>query len=95
MKIRSAIMISGALALMLVSGCVTVMVPDIASAYQSRMKTADLSTGEEVAIFTRLEEDLKAAGVDFSNDFVETEVTMEEPTLEDAYLYLISREAVQ
>ena len=66
-----------------VSSDVTVMVPDIASAYQSRMKTADLSTGEEVAIFTRLEEDLKAAGVDFSNDFVETEVAMEEPTLED------------
>ena len=66
-----------------VSSDVTVMVPDIASAYQSRMKTADLSTGEEVAIFTRLEEDLKAAGVDFSNDFVETEVTIEEPTLED------------
>ena len=66
-----------------VSSDVTVMVPDIASAYQSRMKTADLSTGEEIAIFTRLEEDLKAAGVDFSNDFVETEVTMEEPTLED------------
>ena len=66
-----------------VSSDVTVMVPDIASAYQSRMKTADLSTGEEVAIFTRLEEDLKAAGVDFSNDFVETEVTMAEPTLED------------
>ena len=66
-----------------VSSDVTVMVPDIASAYQSRMKTADLSTGEEVVIFTRLEEDLKAAGVDFSNDFVETEVTMGEPTLED------------
>ena len=66
-----------------VSSDVTVMVPDIASAYQSRMKTADLSTGEEVAIFTRLEEDLKAAGGDFSNDFMETEVTMEEPTLED------------
>ena len=66
-----------------VSSDVTVLVPDIASAYQSRMKTADLSTGEEVAIFTRLEEDLKAAGVDFSNDFVETEVTMAEPTLDD------------
>ena len=62
---------------------VTVLVPDIASAYQSRMKTADLSTGEEIAIFTRLEEDLKAAGVAFSNDFVETEVAMEAPTLED------------
>ena len=66
-----------------VAADVTVMVPDIASAYRSRMKTADLSTGEEIEIFTRLEEDLKAAGVDFSNDFVETEVTMETPTLED------------
>ena len=66
-----------------VTSDVTVLVPDIASAYQSRMKTADLSTGEEIAIFTRLEEDLKAAGVAFRNDFVETEVVMEEPTLED------------
>ena len=66
-----------------VTSDVTVLVPDIASAYQSRMKTADLSTGEEIAIFTRLEEDLKAAGVEFSNDFVETEVAMEAPTLED------------
>ena len=66
-----------------VTSDVTVLVPDIASAYQSRMKTADLYTGEEIAIFTRLEEDLKAAGVAFSNDFVETEVAMEAPTLED------------
>ena len=66
-----------------VTSDVTVLVPDIASAYQSRMKTADLSTGEEIAIFTRLEEELKAAGVAFSNDFVETEVAMEAPTLED------------
>ena len=66
-----------------VTSDVTVLVPDIASAYQSRMKTADLSTGEEIAIFTRLEEDLKAAGVAFSNDFVEAEVAMEAPTLED------------
>ena len=29
----------------------TVLVPDIASAYQSRMKTADLSSPKEIAIF--------------------------------------------
>ena len=29
------------------AGDIVVMVPDIASAYQSRMKTADLSSGEE------------------------------------------------
>ena len=36
-----------------VIGDVTVEVPDIASAYQSRMKTADLSTGKEVEIYDR------------------------------------------
>ena len=35
-----------------VVGDVTVFVPDIASAYQSRMKTADLSSPKEIAIFT-------------------------------------------
>ena len=47
-----------------------VQVPDIASAYQSRMKTADLSTGEEVATFNKLQEDIRAAGVEISCDFV-------------------------
>ena len=37
-----------------------VLVPDIASAYRSRMKTADLSSGEEIRIFEEL-----LAGVDF------------------------------
>ena len=34
-----------------VVGDCTVLVPDIASAYQSRMKTADLSSPKEIAIF--------------------------------------------
>ena len=34
-----------------ITGDCTVLVPDIASAYRSRMKTADLSSPEEVAIF--------------------------------------------
>src|SRR5574344_74042 len=37
----------------------TVFVPDIASAYQSRMKTADLSSPKEVAIFEECQENLK------------------------------------
>ena len=48
------------------AGDITVLVPDIASAYQSRMKTADLSSGEEIAIFNQLQQDVQAAGVDFS-----------------------------
>ena len=66
-----------------VVGDATVFVPDIASAYQSRMKTADLSTGKEVAIFEELQENLKAAGVSFYNDFTALVLEMAEPTLED------------
>lgn len=62
---------------------VTVLVPDIASAYQSRMKTADLSSGEEVAVFEKLEADIQSAGVAFENNFICEVVTMEEPTLDD------------
>jgi len=49
---------------------VTVLVPDIASAYQSRMKTADLSSGEEIAVFEKIENDIKEAGIAFTNDFI-------------------------
>ena len=42
-----------------VVGDCTVFVPDIASAYQSRMKTADLSSPEEVAIFTKAQEEIR------------------------------------
>ena len=66
-----------------VVGDATVFVPDIASAYQSRMKTADLSTGKEVAIFEELQANLKASGVDFTNDFMALDLVMDEPTLDD------------
>ncbi len=66
-----------------VSGDVTVLVPDIASAYQSRMKTADLSSGAEIAIFEKLEADVKAAGIDFENDFTEFCIQLDEPSLDD------------
>ena len=62
---------------------VTVLVPDIASAYQSRMKTADLSSGEEIATFERLQQAIQDAGVAFRNDFVAQTVTMDAPTLDD------------
>ena len=66
-----------------VVGDVTVFVPDIASAYQSRMKTADLSSPKEVAIFTACQEDLKNSGIHFENDCRAVVVTMAEPTLDD------------
>ena len=66
-----------------VLGDCTVFVPDIASAYQSRMKTADLSSPEEVAIFERCQEDLKASGVEFSNNFRALQLSMSAPSADD------------
>lgn len=66
-----------------VLGDCTVLVPDIASAYQSRMKTADLSSPEEVDIFQETQEQLKESGIVFENPFLSLELTMAEPTLED------------
>ena len=62
---------------------VTVLVPDIASAYQSRMKTADLSSPKEIAIFENAQRDLKNSGIEFTNDFLALDVIMSEPTLDD------------
>ena len=66
-----------------VIGDCTVFVPDIASAYQSRMKTADLSSPKEIAIFEDCQAELKASGIEFSNDFLALDVVMAEPTLDD------------
>ena len=61
----------------------TVFVPDIASAYQSRMKTADLSSPQEIAIFEDCQANLKASGIRFENNYRALVVTMAEPTLDD------------
>ena len=66
-----------------VRGDCTVFVPDIASAYQSRMKTADLSSPKEIAIFENCQNQLKASGIVFENQFHALDLTMEEPTLDD------------
>ena len=66
-----------------VVGDCTVLVPDIASAYQSRMKTADLSSPEEVAIFEQAQTELRQSGIEFTNNFRSVELTMAEPTADD------------
>lgn len=66
-----------------VKGDCTVFVPDIASAYQSRMKTADLSSPQEIAIFEACEESLRESGIHFENRYRFQVITMAEPTLED------------
>ena len=60
-----------------------VFVPDIASAYQSRMKTADLSSPKEIAIFEDCQNNLRESGIRFVNNFRSVVVTMAEPTLDD------------
>ena len=62
---------------------VTVLVPDIASAYQSRMKTADLSSPEEIAIFTQALEAMRSSGIVFENKYRALDLVMDVPSLED------------
>ena len=62
---------------------VTVQVPDIASAYRSRMKTADLSTGEEIAISEELLKGVQEAGIRLDNNYCAVDLALSEPTLED------------
>ena len=61
----------------------TVFVPDIASAYQSRMKTADLSSPKEIAIFEDCQTQLRESGIHFENPYRAVVVQMAEPTLDD------------
>ncbi len=61
----------------------TVFVPDIASAYQSRMKTADLSSPKEIAIFEDCQKQLKESGIHFVNNYRSVVIAMTEPTLDD------------
>lgn len=62
---------------------VTVLVPDIASAYRSRMKTADLSSGEEIRIFEALLQGIREAGVSLTNGFQTVDLNLDIPTLDD------------
>ena len=62
---------------------VTVLVPDIASAYQSRMKTADLSSPKEIEIFENCQSQLRESGIHFENNYRSVVLTLAEPTLDD------------
>ena len=66
-----------------ITGDVAVEVPDIASAYRSRMKVADLSSKEEIAIFENAKNDLEAAGLALTNSMEILEISMEVPSLDD------------
>jgi len=62
---------------------VEIGVPDIASAYKSRMKVADLDSAKEIEIFEKTKTDVGNAGISFGNDLEVVRVTMTPPTLDD------------
>ena len=66
-----------------VIGDVKVMVPDIAQAFRTRLKTADLSSPEEVRIFDELQENLRKAGLTQRGYIRSFTVSMDTPTLGD------------
>jgi uncharacterized 2Fe-2S/4Fe-4S cluster protein (DUF4445 family) len=66
-----------------VSGDATIMVPEIASAYQSRMKVADLSSLDEMAVFNGLQTAMEEAGLTKESGIGSFAVQMEVPTLSD------------
>ena len=59
------------------------LVPDIASAYRSRMKVADLSSENEIATFDAIQENLLQAGIEKSTDIRLIDLTLATPTLDD------------
>ncbi|HIQ96760.1 MAG TPA: DUF4445 domain-containing protein [Candidatus Limivivens merdigallinarum] len=62
---------------------VEILVPDIASAYKSRMKMADLDSEEEVQIFENLKEQIAEVGIELKNNLEIIDLTMDVPTLDD------------
>ena len=62
---------------------VTVEVPDIASAYRSRMKVADISSEKELAIFNHPKAEIEAAGIEFKNNLSSVTVALDAPTVDD------------
>ncbi|MBQ1310750.1 MAG: DUF4445 domain-containing protein [Blautia sp.] len=62
---------------------VEVLVPDIAAAYKSRMKVADLSSKEEIAIFENAKRDIQFASIVLQNSLDVVEVEMDPPSLDD------------
>ena len=66
-----------------VSGAATLMVPDIASAYKSRMRVTDMSSRLEVKIFNDLQDGLRDAGIALHSGIRAVAIVLDAPTLDD------------
>ena len=62
---------------------VVVEVPDIASAYRSRMRVADLSSPEELQIFNHTKSEIESAGIAFGSNLSAVEIEMTPPSGDD------------
>ncbi|MGX8705080.1 MAG: corrinoid activation/regeneration protein AcsV [bacterium] len=62
---------------------VVVSVPDIASAYRSRMRVADISSQRELEIFNHTRAEIEAAGIAFGNGLSSVAVSMSPPSNDD------------
>ena len=65
------------------TGDVVVEVPDIASAYRSRMKVADISSEKELAIFNHTRAEIAEAGIEMGNNLSVLTLALTEPTIDD------------
>lgn len=63
---------------------VIVEVPDIASAYRSRMKVADISSEQELAIFNRTKAEIAASGIGFGSNLSAVTAAMDAPSSDDS-----------
>jgi uncharacterized 2Fe-2S/4Fe-4S cluster protein (DUF4445 family) len=62
----------------------TILVPDAASAYKTRMKITDLQEPRERAVFESLQEELRALGYERDGGLEILDLTLKEPALDDA-----------
>ncbi|MDR3160850.1 MAG: ASKHA domain-containing protein [Spirochaetaceae bacterium] len=62
----------------------TLLVPDTASAYKTRMKITDLRESRERAVFEKLREELAAQGYRHDSGLETLSLTLKEPALDDA-----------
>lgn len=66
-----------------ITGEASVLIPDIASAYRSRMKTADLSSDGERTVFDALQAELEKANLPFGNGICSFTIRMQPPDSSD------------
>ncbi len=66
-----------------VNGDAIIFVPDIASAYRNRMKVADLSSPEEIAVFEDLTRGMQEGGLELGSWIKSYVLELPEPSLDD------------